>query len=132
MKMLDTGHMMGEAEVAPSKPKKNEKYYPSLYLDDVKGLSMDGVPKTGTATIQYRLKEIGEIERDGKTTGRVTLEIQGIAFGGAKEIVEDRSAKKAPKPSKDADEGMMGGMMGESAGDAMDKRFGKKVKAQKG
>ena len=102
--------LMGPGMAEPSKPDKNKKYYPTLYLSDIPGL--EGLPEDGEALIYFHRQGLtirkpsgDSIAKEGgkKQSVSVDLEIRRICLqddgeeDGEKETgdVIDELAEKA-------------------------------------
>lgn len=88
MPMIDLGKPMGEPCCGPEKmPEKGEKYYPTIYINDVEELDL---PEEGEALVKFKMVRDTKDMKTGKH--EVVLEIREIGNYGdpAPERKKDR------------------------------------------
>jgi len=104
---IDLGHKP-EVAVPGGSPQKDEPFYPTLYISDVKGL--EALPKSGQALIDYELSSVTHRKDKTGATSSAELKVTCIHLppgGGASEPDEDletgmkKTAKKLGAPTGD-------------------------------
>ncbi len=75
---VDLGKAPNEAGPMPAKAEKGKKYYPSLYISGIKGLSALG--KEGWAKIYYKTRSVTHTTRDEKEDESAEIEVQKICL----------------------------------------------------
>jgi hypothetical protein len=77
MKSIDLGRKVPEIASMPVSPEDTrDVFYPTLYIDNVKGLK--GLPDGGVLTVRFKKVRSTVEEVDGKKTASATLEIREI------------------------------------------------------
>lgn len=81
-KMINLGHRSESIGMAVEPEKKNEIYYPSLYLNGVNdlGLSDDDLNKEIEVKATVKVTRIRKTVQNGKTDYSYDLEVQEICF----------------------------------------------------
>lgn len=107
---IDLGRKMAGPETAMAgnssrSEAKSKPYYPTLYLEGVKGLEQ--LPAEGCILIEFKRTRLSIEERDGKPTTGATLEIHSLCLpANFPEIAEDdleRLMRDADPAKRDTD-----------------------------
>lgn len=95
--------------VAPPMDKSDRKYYPTVYISDVRGL--EKLPEKGCILVDYRRRSLTINQRDGESTCSVELELRTICMpeeyddnDDMSDIVDDLMSKASKKEDEDEDE----------------------------
>jgi hypothetical protein len=93
-------------KTSPEAPKKDSRYFPTIYLD---GVDLSSAPKSGQALITYKIKRVTISTGEANEDTSADLEILKIAFPGGAVEEEDEdlggALKKLAKEKGITDDG---------------------------
>jgi hypothetical protein len=95
MKSIDLGRKM-DTLAEPISPKKTEKVYPTLWIDEAEG-ELE-LPDSGTMTISFVMKEKTERETENGKTCSYRLEVRSID-----DLKEDESSEPEENTERNMD-----------------------------
>ena len=104
-KKMSEGQMGAIASNSSRSDSKSKLYYPTLYIEGVKGLEQ--LPEEGCILVEFKRTRLSIEDRDGKPTTGATLEIHSLCLPeDFPEMAEDdlEGLLKRADPARERDE----------------------------